>query len=148
MEKFSDRKPIPVVKMATVMPSPWSANARRAHSVRSAVCCIVWRIDDSIWTLLATANVITISGATAVAELIGMRVQPSAPSETSADSAASTRISSDPVTVRSRMPTTSNIATSMAGVSVSPSFWLAVANAWLIATDPLALNSISGYSAR
>ena len=39
------------------------------------------------------------------------------------------------------------MAISIAGVSVLPSFWLAVAKAWLIATDPLALNVIAGYSA-
>ena len=118
--------------------------ARRAQTVRSAVSCIVWRTDDSTCTLLATASVMTISGATAVAELIGMRVQPSAPSETSADSVARTRISSEPVAERSSTPTMTSIATSIAGVSVSPSFWLAVANAWLIATEPLALNWMSG----
>ena len=101
-------------------------------------------MDDSTWTLLATASVITISGATAVAELIGMRVQPSAPRDTSADRAARIRISSDPVAERSRSPTMTSIATSMAGVSVSPSFWLAVAKAWLIATEPLALKVMSG----
>ena len=46
-------------------------------------------MDDRIWTLLATASVITISGATAVAELMGIRVHPSAPNDASADSEAS-----------------------------------------------------------
>ena len=71
--------------------------ACRAQIVRSAVFCMVCLIEDNTCTLLATARVTTISGATAVAELIGIPVQPSAPSETRADSAASSRISNDPV---------------------------------------------------
>ena len=67
---------------------------------RDQVFCMVCLIEEThahCWQPRES----TINGATAVAELIGIPVQPSAPSETRADSVASNRISNDPVAERS-----------------------------------------------
>ena len=62
-----------------------------------------------------------INGAIAVAELRGMRLQPSAPREMSADKVATSKTENTPDIVRSKKPTISSMASSIAGVRLWPS---------------------------
>ena len=87
--------------------------------------------------MLATARVIIIRGAIAVAELSGIKLQPRAPRETNADKIAISSIEKTPSTVLNNNPTISNMAISIAGVRLCPSFWLASAKASPIGTDPV-----------
>ena len=97
--------------------------------------------------MLAIVNVMIIKGAIAVAELSGIFVQPSAPRDTNAAMIAMNKIEATPVAERNSNPTTSNIATSIAGVKVAPSCWLEFENCAPIAILPVEEKSMSGYLA-
>ena len=79
IEKFKDKKPMPVVIHATEIAAPCSEIAFLAQIVLSLVLSIVCLADESICTALATAKVTTIRGAIAVTVFIGTPDQPKLP---------------------------------------------------------------------